>query len=403
MNRALLLLALAVVLAACSTPVYVDQGKTEQAGALDRDPVVFQVHPAFGAVAPDCVAVLPLTPAEGGSPRPSAADAARVRLSLYAHLLTQAKRAIRPERVDKVWAEVGGDHAALSRRLNCAAVMAGTVTESGTTFLGVYSSVTVGADLRLIRAADGALLWQGRHVAASRDGGLPLDPVGLAMGLYGAIDNIRDEQVLRVTDDLARRLVSTIPDTAPLALDDPGETPPVVAATATPPLADAYHALAAGDHQAALTAVETAIAADGGTAEAWFLKGRVLMLDGNAAAAETAVVKAAALDPHDPHVLNALGALAADRGDTARALAAYRMAIDAAPANGFAWYNTAVLLAEGGEPAEAADAFYAAALAYLKSGDPARAERALSQLRLRADPRVATIETALAQWGRRTS
>ena len=33
------------------------------------------------------------------------------------------------------------------------------------------------------------------------------DPVGLALGIYGAIDNIRDEQVLRVTDDLARRLV----------------------------------------------------------------------------------------------------------------------------------------------------------------------------------------------------
>ena len=111
-----------------------------------------------------------------------------------------------------------GDRAALGRRLNCPALIDGTVTEYGNTFLGVYSSVTVGADLRLIRAADGAVLWQGRHVAAARDGGLPLDPVGLALGVHGAIDNIRDEQVLRVTDDLARRLVSTIPDTATLAL-----------------------------------------------------------------------------------------------------------------------------------------------------------------------------------------
>lgn len=359
----------ALLLAACSTPAYVDQGKAERAGALDLDPVVFQVHPAFGAVAPDCIAILPLAVAEGAAPRPTAADAARVRLSLYAHLLTQAKRGIRPERVDKVLAEVNGDRPALARRLNCSAVMEGTVTEYGITFLGLYSSVTVGADLRLVRAADGALLWQGRHVAAARDGGLPLDPVGLAMGIYGAIDNIRDEQTLRVTDDLARRLVSTIPDTATLAEDAPGEDSP------------------RPEEQA----------------EALFQKGRALALAGDREAAERAMVKAAALDRGNPRALNALGALAADRGDVARALAAYRMAIDAAPANGFAWYNSGVLLGEAGDGAEAADAFYAAALAYLKSGDPARAERALEQLRRLSDPRASTIETALAQWGRRTS
>lgn len=395
-------LILPLLLAACSTPAYVDQGKAERAGALDLNPVLFQVHPAFGAAAPDCVAILPLAVAETGEPRATVADAARVRLSLYAHLLTQAKRGIRPERVDKVLAEVGGDRNTLGRRLNCAALMEGTVTEYGITFLGLYSSVTVGADLRLIRAADGAPLWQGRHVAANRDGGLPLDPVGLAMGLYGAIDNIRDEQVLRVTDDLARRLVSTIPDTASLALDDPGETPPVAVAV-TDPLAEAQRALAAGDHKAALAAAEQAIAADGGNAEAWFLKGRVLMLDGDGMAAEKAIVKAAALDRNNPRILNALGALAADRGDAPRALAAYRMAVDAAPANGFAWYNSAVLLAETGDPAEAADAFYAAALAYLKSGDPARTERALGQLRRLSDPRATAVETALTRWGRGAS
>lgn len=397
-----LALILAVLLAACSTPAYVDQGKAQQAGALDLNPVLFQVHPAFGAQPPDCVAVLPLTVAEQGEPRPTAADSARVRLALFAHLQTQAKRGIRPERVDKVLAETGSDRAALGRRLNCTALLEGTVTEYGNTFLGLYSSVTVGADLRLIRAADGAVLWQGRHVAAARDGGLPLDPVGLAVGLYGAIDNIRDEQVLRVTDDLARRLVSTIPDTATLALDDPGETPPVAERPADP-LSKARQALAAGDHGTALAAAEQAIAADGGNAEAWFLKGRVLMLDGDPAAADRAIIRAASLDRGNPRILNALGALAADRDDAPRALAAYRMAIDAAPANGFAWYNSAVLLADGGEATEAADAFYAAALAYLKSGDPARAERALGQLRRLSDPRTAAVETALTQWSRKPS
>lgn len=359
-----LVLILATLLAACSAPAYVDQGKEEQAGALELNPVLFRVHPTFGPQSPDCVAVLPLVVTEDGEPRPTPADAARVRLSLYAHLLTQAKRGVRPERVDKVLAEVKGDRKELAERLNCAALMEGKVTESGATFLGVYSSVTVGADLRLIRAADGSVLWQGRHMAAARDGGLPLDPVGLAMGVYGAIDNIRDEQVLRVTDDLARRLVSTIPDTAVLAVDEPADTAP--------------------------TAKED-------QAEALFQKGRALALAGDRAAAERAIGKAAALDPRNPRILNALGALAADRGDTAGALAAYRMAIDAAPANGFAWFQSGLLLGANGEAAESADAFYAAALAYLKSGDPTRAERSLDHLRSLSDPRAPTIEAALTR------
>jgi len=351
-------LILTMLLAACSTPAYVDQGKAQQAGALDLNPVLFQVHPAFAAQAPDCVAVLPLTVAGQGEPRPTAADSARVRLALFARLQTQAKRGIRPEQVDKVLAETGGDRAALGRRLNCAALLEGTVTEYGNTFLGLYSSVTVGADLRLIRAADGAVLWQGRHVAAARDGGLPLDPVGLAVGLYGAIDNVRDEQVLRVTDDLARRLVSTIPDTATLVEADPAPA----------------------------------------TAETWFAKGRTLALAGKRAEAETAMTHAAELAPTDSRILNALGALAADRGDIRRALDVYGRAVAASPVNGFAWYQSGVLLTESGEVADAADAFYAAALAYGKSGDPANAARALEQLRRMSDPRVSTVESALARW-----
>lgn len=401
-------LALVSLLAACASPTYVDAGKSGTSGPLDFNPVTFQVHTAFETPPPDCIAILPLAASETGDPRPTSADAAKVRLSLFAHLATQSKRGIRPERVDRVLAEVGGDRKALAERLKCPALIEGTVTEYGNTFLGIYSSVTVGADLRMIRAHDGAVLWEGRHVAANRDGAVPLDPVGIAMGVFGAVDNIRDEQVLRVTDDLARRLVFTIPDTAAIALDDPGEAPPSPAASATAadPLAEAERALSAGDHRAALAAADKAIAADGGNAEAWFLKGRVLMLDGDAAAAEPAVLRAAALNRANPRYLNAIGAIAAERGDAPRALAAYRMAIDTDPANGFAWYNSGILHLDAGERGEAADAFYGAALAYVKQGEAAKAERALGELRqlsAAGAPELTTIETALATLGRRKS
>ena len=392
----------AALVAACSSPTFVDAGAGKAAGPLDFNVVSYRVHDAYSESPPDCVAVLPLKARTPGDPQASDEDAARVRLSLYAHLATHSKRGVRPERVDRMLAEAKGDRKALAERLKCGAAIEGEVTEYGRTFLGVYSAVTVGADLRLVRLDDGKVLWEGSHVAANRGGALPLDLVGVAFGVAGAVDNVRDEQALRVTDDLARRLVSTIPDHRVAALDDPGEPPP-----AKPSPAEGERLLAAGDHAGALAAAERAIASDPESRGAWFLKGRVLILDREYAMAEPAVLKAVALDPKDPHALNALGVLNAERGATDRALAAYRMAIDADRANGFAWHNTGVIRLAGGEAREAADAFHGAALAYLKAGDHAKAERSLAELRdlakagVPVEAEIQTIQDAMSELTRR--
>lgn len=391
----------AAFLAACSSPTFIDAGAGKAAGPLDFNAVTYRVHDAYPASPPDCVAVLPLKPKVPGDPQASEEDATKVRLSLYAHLATRSKRGVRPERVDRMLAETKGDRKALAERLKCGAAIEGEVTEYGRTFLGVYSAVTVGADLRMVRLSDGKVLWEGVHVAANRGGSLPLDLVGVAMGFAGAVDNVRDEQTLRVTDDLARRLVSTIPDNGVAALDDPGET----LQTKPTPLAEGERLLAEGDHAGALAAAERAIAANPESRGAWFLKGRVLILDREYAMAEPAVLKAVALDPKDPHALNALGVLNAERGATDRALAAYRMAIDADRANGFAWHNTGVIRLAAGETGEAADAFHGAALAYLKTGNYAKAERSLGELRELAKAgvpaEIKTIEDAMSELTRR--
>ncbi len=41
---------------------------------------------------------------------------------------------------------------------------------------------------------------------------MPLTPIGAALSIISAVSNVQSEQVYRVTDDLARRLVATIPD-----------------------------------------------------------------------------------------------------------------------------------------------------------------------------------------------
>ena len=306
-----------------------------------------------------------------------------------------------------------GDHKALAERTKCPALMEGQITEYGSTFLGLYSRVAVGVDLKMVRAADGAVLWEGHHTASSNGGSIPLDPVGVAMAVADAASNMRDEQILRVTDDLARRLVSTIPDNKVVAMDDPVSEPPKLVQqhpVQAPPVDDVAAGeklLADGDHAGALAAADRAVTADPNRADGWFLMGRVLMLDKDYKGAEPAILKAVALDRGDAKYLNALGAVNAEKGATDRALAAYRMAVDADPTDGFAWYNAAVLHYNAGDPTEAADGFYAASLAYLKTADYAKAERALTDLKdiaksgIPVQAKVQTIEDALSDLTRR--
>jgi uncharacterized protein YgiM (DUF1202 family) len=63
------------------------------------------------------------------------------------------------------------------------------------------------------------VLWEGRHVAQSHGGEIPISPVGLVLSVLNAFTNMREEQIYRVTNDLAWRLVNTIPDNGPLDPD----------------------------------------------------------------------------------------------------------------------------------------------------------------------------------------
>ncbi len=113
------------------------------------------------------------------------------------------------------------DRTALGELLNCDAMIIGEVSQ-GSTFYGVYSKMEAGAKLKMVRSSDGALLWQSEHYAALQDGGLPLSPISLAAGLFDAARNLEEEQGLRVVDDLARRMMSTIPEVQMAFAEDEG-------------------------------------------------------------------------------------------------------------------------------------------------------------------------------------
>ena len=479
--RLILVLSFAALPAGCVTPTYIDKGKDETHVTTGFNEVVFQVHDAYAEAPPACVALMPL---EGPPPKPEkakpddsaaakpavelAADDAdksragkpvadqgvpdkteitpeqreAVRRALFAHLAPQGRRVEKPARVDFVLDQLDpadrGNLAEIGKRLGCDALITGRVTEWSSHFYGIYSRVAVGAELKMVRASDGAVLWEGSHTAAIHGGTIPISPIGLAMGVADAASNVEDEQTFRVVDDLARRLIGTIPDDAIATLDDPAApVSPIAAAPlhaeAVPdyqtflssladlpadkqrdllvaavdnksfggdgqaPLLDALTAIAPsraedqlryadylaekGDYGNALTRADMALAIDSRSAPAEFDRGRLLIKLGQTDAAEAPLLRAAALDAGNAKYLNAVGYVNGLNNHPERAMAAYRMAVKADSADGYALYNIGVQLYNQGDDAGAAEAFYGAGLAYLKAGNYGQAGKSLANLK----------------------
>jgi tetratricopeptide (TPR) repeat protein len=427
----------------CAGPTYVDKSKPEIGNGNPFSKVIFQVHDAYQSEPPACVAILPFATKSAGDASDkgiSVDQSEAVRRAVYAHLSPQGKRDIELPRVDFVLRQMMANEKSnmmlVGEGLQCDAILQGEVTEYGSEFLAVYSRVAVGAKLRLISAKDGALLWEGEHVAESHGGAIPLSPIGLAMGIIDAASNVNEEQLFRVIDDLARRLVKTIPDNRVAVLEEPltkikeivkKKTAPkdpaeallaslegvpqkektetllkaiedeqfseqetaelyksltdAVPSDPRPPSTYADYLVGHGNYQKALHVVEKSISIRGDVPETHFLKGRILIKLKALGRADSAIVKAVALDGKSSDYLNGLGYVNSLRGNHERALAAYRLALQSDPANGYAYYNIGVTLFNLGDMEEAADAFYGSGLAYLKSGNFGQVEKSLADLK----------------------
>lgn len=427
---AILFLLLPPFLSGCSTR-YVNQGAGEAASDSGLSPqVLYQVHDAFYQPQPPrCVAILPLE----GVIEPRKREL--LRRTLYAHLSPRGFRDIEIPRVDHVIAqngldmEVEADRVALGELLNCDALLFGEVSQDSA-FYGLYSKVEAGARLKMVRSGDGALLWESEHHARLQDGGLPLSPIGLAAGLFDAARNVEEEQGLRVVDDLARRMMSTIPDLQVAFTEDEvvgtlfssveqrwdGDLETWLAAVPEQsqplrlrqllekrPLTElqreaVYQRLInltgaardyrswgesryqRGDYEGALELYKLATRSDTADADAWFQQGRVLIRLSRLEEADQSLVQALAHNPDEDGYYAALGYINSKRGEVARARAAYQMALQKNPENGFAWYNLAVSDYNAGNLRDATEQFYSAGQFYLKQGRVDRVEQVVLDL-----------------------
>jgi len=214
--------ALVLSVSACGmSPVYINEAVQMEGGrgqATGMNPVHFKFDPAFHHSPPKCIAVMPLRkklttaflPETG--PEISDIELKQLRRVLFSHVAPYPYKDVELARVNqavRTYSDLPVSYRGLAKHLDCDSLLLGEVTDYNTQFFGVYSQTSVGIKLRLVRAQDNHQLWQGRHIASSHGGSFPLTPVDLAMGLYSATSNISDEQIVRVGDDLFRRLLLT--------------------------------------------------------------------------------------------------------------------------------------------------------------------------------------------------
>ena len=208
-SRLLPVLALAM-LSGCATR-YV-AGDVDKPGSGDGigDVVAFETAADFSAKPPLCLGVLPLTLA-----KPEFGPADDVRKALHAHLAPSGIALVPLQKIDALM-DKSRDEAqnlrAVSKGSGCDTLLSGEVTERSSRFWGVYSEVRLGASLRMTRVSTGQVIWRGKHTAVVRGGGMPLDVISAIGGVVAAGANVREEQLTRTTHDVARRLVTAIPN-----------------------------------------------------------------------------------------------------------------------------------------------------------------------------------------------
>ncbi|CAM8667815.1 Tetratricopeptide repeat [Oxalobacteraceae bacterium] len=214
-------------LSGCATRYVQGNPSTEKSDDMMGDVVISQAAAEYESSPPVCLGLMPLTVSNQAF-----APVDDVRKAFHAHLAPTGIRLISLQKIDALIdpkANADKNLQKVAEATQCDTLITGEVTDRKTRFWGVYSEVRAGAHLKIIRASTGKVIWDGRHTAVMRDGGVPLNPVSLVGGVVSAGVNLRDEQIKRTVHDLARRLVHAIPQLR--YIDDM----PVVATTKTVP------------------------------------------------------------------------------------------------------------------------------------------------------------------------
>ena len=174
---------------------------------------------------PASVAVLPFEALEGKAYSfnvDPAESASVVRRGMYNHIASLPFRDLEIYDTDRrlhnrgltsamdIDALIAENPKRLKSLLGVDAAVTGKVTHFDRIYVGIYSQIAVGCEVKMWDLNSGNLLWRAKHVTRAHAGGFSISPVGLAMATVASIWNLRQTEMLSQTDDLFREIVSTI-------------------------------------------------------------------------------------------------------------------------------------------------------------------------------------------------
>ena len=422
-----------LLVAGCATRyVERDPNREEVADSLG-DVVVSQSSDALKKQPIKCLAVLPLTAAKAEfNPTDD------IRKAIHSHLAPTGVKLVALQKIDGLYDQklsVKDNVVAISVTTGCDAFITGEITDKNTRFWGIYSEVKIGAKLQIVRAGQDKPLWEGKHIAVVRDGGIPLNPVTAVTTAVSASSNIRQEQITRTTHDLARRLVYAIPGlkfqeeqvadskpteqaveanptTAPLASlkadlkDKPAEeiekrlvgelsdgkwagkdreeiAELLIAKAPQNPVGYAEMAkikLGSGQGGAAVNYAKKLVLLSPADPEYQFLLGRSYLKADKPDEALQPLLKAAGSDIPKPVYFSGLGLAYAQQGRYSLAITAYKKSLELDPKNQFALMQLGMALAFTGDDEKAAVTIRKSIIVAIASNEKSSAESGLNAL-----------------------
>jgi hypothetical protein len=168
---------------------------------------------AFYDDAPQCIVVLAGPVAAGIVAGERIAAALARRLSaLVARVIHPAERR-RLERALAVDLAHPADARHFAAATQCPAFLRWRIVGAGRDNVLVWSQKHIRLCAEIIRASDGALLWRAQAKASRNSGDVPLSVLSLPLAVLRAAAFQTDEDaVASMLDDLARRLLASLPD-----------------------------------------------------------------------------------------------------------------------------------------------------------------------------------------------
>ena len=386
----------------CTQTQYIEKDDIKSKTPL-IEKVIYRVSDNFDANNIDCIAVLPFT--SNGNEKNIFNDKELdikdiARRSFYSHLSPYPFKDLEIEKINYLFQEYNLNNITIKETISdmfsCNFFIEGKITNLAKQDVTLYSNVTIGIEVKLIDFFNNQIIWEASEVKRSMGGDIPLSPLSILTGIYKSYKNTQDEKIFNLVDEINRHLINTLPKSKDFIFEEPSNTYTdeyeliadlnnassikekeeilLKLSKVKPINKDHIFNLANfyfehGNYDRSLSLLNNNNNYFMNDENYYFLKARNEIKKNNLDEAESNLIKTLKINNKNIIYFNALGYTYSLKENSEKALAAYQMALDINPDNGFANYNMAIEFYNLGQYENSIEKYYQAGNSYAKEGE----------------------------------